>query len=143
MGIENLVAQIEKKKRAFYENYGCNPNVISLGKQQIRELNEYSYLAKNINSDLSLSVKEYATRWSHLRICGLHLESLLTPLGACVLKGNRDLEPQTYYESNRTAQFKDLPENEVSVRYLSPDFSWLEQHAHFSKKDIEALQDDL
>jgi len=144
VAIEHLVVQIEEKKRAFYEKYGCNPNVISLGKKQIRELSEYSYLAKNIDSDMALAeVKEHVTRWSHLTICGLHLESLLTPLGACILKGNRDLEPMTYYESNRASQFTTLPEDDLTVRYLPPNFSWLEQHTAFSKKDIEVLQNEL
>lgn len=144
MGIDNLIAQIEEQKSIFYKKYGCHPNMLSIGKQQIRQLSEYSYLAKNAEDDLTLAeVKEYANFYSHLRVCGLHVESLLTPIGACIFKGNRELEPQTYYESNRESQFKALPEDELTVRYLPPDFSWLEQHTDFSKSDIEAFKNDL
>lgn len=144
MGIDSLIAQIQQAKKEFYERYACEPNMVSLGKEQLRELSEYLYLAKLVGKDLlKPEVKDKTTRWSHATICGLHIESGLTPLGACIFKGNKELETQIYYEKNGQEQFKILPENEVKVRYLPPDFSWLEQHAHFSKRDIEVFQNEL
>lgn len=135
----HLFDRIQQAKTEFEKKHGLAANTVLLGKQQIREINEYVYLS-NGGKFWHSEVKQYPSRWASLSICGLNLDSTLTPLGACIFKGNTELDVQKFYEED---WFQSLPENQLEVKHLIADFDWLATHSNFSRADIEALKNEL